>query len=235
MSEATLLQKANALREKSGKEPGAVEIVTTLCEFLQSESAPDKNGTMVNSQVQRCPKGNLCSIIFNGERGLLKFRDKAGYSNPLNHIKKCCFSDDKSIMIDAYWEAKVGTKIQSSLGGSFQVPTKSPGASIIRTKKDHELFDWVEMIVMKNWAACCVEDSLYQSKMKHDNKFSIKTVRAVIIAMTCAVEVKLAAEMKAAGKGEMVDCSQCMDLVHTSLAYFSQTWRHVSTLMRGQC
>jgi hypothetical protein len=119
MSEATLLQKANALREKSGKEPGAVEIVTTLCEFLQSESAPDKNGTMVNSQVRRCPKGNLCSIIFNGERGLLKFRDKAGYSNPLNHIKKCCFSDDKSIMIDAYWEAKVGTKIQSSLGGSF--------------------------------------------------------------------------------------------------------------------
>jgi hypothetical protein len=146
----------------------------------------------------------LCSIILNGERGLLKFRDKAGYSNPLNHIKKCCFSDDKSIMIDAYWEAKVGTKIQSNLGEYFEVPTKSPGASIIRTKKDHELFDWVEMIVMKNWAACCVEDSLYRSKMKHDNKFSIKTVRAVIVAMTCAVEVKLAAEMKAAGKGSIV-------------------------------
>ena len=111
MSEATLQQKANALRGKSLKEPGAGELVTTLCELVRIESAPDKNGTMVNSQVRRCPKGNLCSIIFNGERGLLKFRDKAGYSNPLNHIKKCCFSDDKSLLIDAYWEAKVGTKI----------------------------------------------------------------------------------------------------------------------------
>ena len=40
--------------------------------------------------------------------------------------------------------------------------------------------------------------------MKHDNKFSIKIVRAVIIAMTRAVEVKLATEMKAAGKGSIV-------------------------------
>jgi hypothetical protein len=97
---------------------------------------------MVNSQVRLCPKGDLCSINANGERGLMKFRDKAGFTNPFNHIKKCCFSDDKSIMIDAYWEAKVGTKIQSNLGVFFQLPTKSPGASIIRTKKDNELFDF---------------------------------------------------------------------------------------------
>ncbi len=88
---------------------------------------------------------------------------------------------------------------------SSLLPTKSPGASIIRTKKDSELFDWVEMIVMKNWGACYVEDSLYRFKMKHDNKFSIKIlVCAVIIAMTSAVEVKLATEMKAAGKGLIV-------------------------------
>ena len=134
----------------------------------------------------------------------MKFRDKAGFTNPINHIMKCCFSNDKSIMIDAYWEARVGTKIQSNLGVFFQLPTKSPGASIIRTKKDNELFDWVEMIVMKNWEVCCVEDSLYRSKLKHDNNFSIKTVHAVIIAMTCAIEVKLATEMKAAGKGSIV-------------------------------
>jgi hypothetical protein len=40
--------------------------------------------------------------------------------------------------------------------------------------------------------------------MKHEYKVSIKTVCAVIIAMTCAVEVKLAAEMKAASKGLIV-------------------------------
>ncbi len=49
-----------------------------------------------------------------------------------------------------------------------------------------------------------MEDSLYQSKMKHEYRFSIKTVRAVIIAITCAVEVKLATKMKAAGKGLIV-------------------------------
>ena len=161
MFEASLSEKANALRAKSGKDPRAKEIVTTLCEFIRSKSAPDKNGHIVNYQVQRCPKGTLCSINANGERGVIKFRDKAGFTNPLNHIKKCCFSNDKSLLIDAYWEAKVGTKIQSNLGAFFELPTKSPGASIIRTKKDNELFDWVEMIVMKNWGACCVEDSLY--------------------------------------------------------------------------
>ncbi len=45
---------------------------------------------------------------------------------------------------------------------------------------------------------------MYQSKMKHEYRFSIKTVCAVIIAMTCTIEVKLATEMKAAGKGSIV-------------------------------
>jgi hypothetical protein len=162
MSEASLSEKANALRAKSGKDPRAEKIVTTLCEFIQSESAPDKNGHIVNYQVRHCPKGTLYSINANGERRVIKFHDKARFTNPLNHIKKYCFSSDKSLLIDAYWEAKVGTKIQSNLGAFFElVPTKSPGASIIRTKKDNELFDWVEMIVMKNWGACCVEDSLH--------------------------------------------------------------------------
>ncbi len=40
--------------------------------------------------------------------------------------------------------------------------------------------------------------------MKHEYTISIKTVSAVIIAITCAVEVKLATEMKAARKGSIV-------------------------------
>jgi hypothetical protein len=40
--------------------------------------------------------------------------------------------------------------------------------------------------------------------MKHEYTFSIKMVRAVIIAMSCTIEVKLATEMKAAGKGSIV-------------------------------
>jgi hypothetical protein len=204
MSEASLSEKANALRAKSGKDPRAEEIVTTLCEFIQSESAPDKNGNMVTSQVRHCPKGTFCSLNANGEMGLIKFRKQAGFTNPLNHIKKFCFSNDNSLLLDAYWEAKVGAKIQSNLEEFFELPIKSQGASIIRKKKDNELFDWVEMIVMKNWAACCVENDMYRSKMKHEYRFSIKSVRAVIIAMTCFVEEKLAAEMKAAGKGSIV-------------------------------
>jgi hypothetical protein len=122
MSEASLSEKANALRAKSGKDPRAKEIVTTLCEFIQSKSAPDKYGHMVNYQVWRCPKGALCSINAKRERGVIEFRDKAGFTNPLNHIKKCCFSNDKSLLIDAYWKAKVGTKIQLNLGAFFELP-----------------------------------------------------------------------------------------------------------------
>jgi hypothetical protein len=115
MLEASLSEKAKALRTKPGKDPRAKEIVPTLCEFIRSKSAPDKNGKMVTSQVQHFPKGTLCSINANGERGVINFCNKAKFTNPLNHIKKCCFSNDNSLLIDAYWEAKVGTKIQSNL------------------------------------------------------------------------------------------------------------------------
>ncbi len=70
--------------------------------------------------------------------------------------------------------------------------------------------------------------------MKHEYTFSIKTVCAVIIVMTCTVEVKLATEMKAAGKGSIVH-NAWISLVHTSLAYVPHTWRHINTLLRGQC
>ena len=45
---------------------------------------------------------------------------------------------------------------------------------------------------------------LYRKRLKQNYKFSIKTMRAVIIAMTCNVEKILSAEMKEAGKGAIV-------------------------------
>ena len=57
---------------------------------------------------------------------------------------------------------------------------------------------------MENWGLCTVENELYRKRLKQTNSFSIKTVRAVIIAMTCSVEKILAAEMRVAKKGSLV-------------------------------
>jgi hypothetical protein len=60
------------------------------------------------------------------------------------------------------------------------------------------------MIVMENWGLCTVENELYRKRQKQTNSFSIKTVRALIIAMTCSVEKILAAEMRVAKKRSLV-------------------------------
>jgi hypothetical protein len=110
-------------------------------------------------------------------------------------------------MHDAYWESQVGLKKQALLGKYLHasVGASMPSGSCqLLSKKDHELFEWVEMIVMENWGLSTVENELYQKRLKQTNSFSIKRVRAVIIAMNCAVEKILAAEMRVAKKGSLV-------------------------------
>jgi hypothetical protein len=93
----------------------------------------------------------------------------------------------------------LGKYLNPSVGASM--PSES---CQLLSKKDHKLFEWVEMIVMENWGLCTVENELYRKRLKQTNSFSIKTVRAVIIAMTCSVEKILAAKMRVAKKGSLV-------------------------------
>jgi hypothetical protein len=57
---------------------------------------------------------------------------------------------------------------------------------------------------MENWGLSTVENELYQKRLRQTNSFSIKRVQAVIIAMTCAVEKILVANMRVAKKGSLV-------------------------------
>ena len=60
------------------------------------------------------------------------------------------------------------------------------------------------MIVNMGWPVNCVEIALYQDFHRGTSKFSIKAVKAVILATTIQVEECLAAEMREASKRSIV-------------------------------
>jgi hypothetical protein len=208
ISDAALaLKNAN----KSNKQPDAKKIVLALCPLIEKATQPNPSGntTMVTYQIRRCPRMDACSILTVGhtDRGRIKFQDKTGFTTPQKHILSCVFGNDIELMLDAYWESQVGLKKQALLGKYLNpsVGASMPSESCqLLSKKDHELFEWVEMIVMANWGLSSVENELYRKRLKQTHVFTKKTVRAVIIAMTCAVEKILAAEMRVAKKGSLV-------------------------------
>jgi hypothetical protein len=161
---------------------------------------------MVLYQVRQCPRGDYCKIALPGhtDRGRIKFKDMAGYSNPLKHILSCCFANDTDAIHNAYWESQVGKKMQALLANYMSVSDAKPKPFQLLNKKDYAFFEWIDMIVMKNWAIMTVENKRYRKVLKQTFKFLIKTVRSVILAMTCSVEEILAAEMKAACRGSIV-------------------------------
>ena len=78
-------------------------------------------------------------------------------------------------MLKADWIVKVSaptSKKQSVLHGYFPAP--SGGAAVkpvhIMHTKDHELFSFIEMIIMENWPLSSVENELYRRKMKHTHQ-----------------------------------------------------------------
>ena len=144
------------------------------------------------------------------ERGRIKVQDNSEYTNPYKHILKRVFGNDIEHMLDAYWELQVGKKKQALLDkytsslSAGTMPSPVPPSFNLLNKRDYALFEWVEMIVMENWSLSTIEKVLYRKRLKQSYKFSIKTMRAVIIAMTCNVEKILSAEMKEAGKGAIM-------------------------------
>ena len=126
------------------------------------------------------------------QRERLQVVDKVGYTNPYKHITKCVFANDKEHMLNAYWESQVGKKRQAlmkkySSSLSAGKMTSSVPLSLLLSKEDLALFEWVEMIVMENWSLSTVENELYRKRLKPNYKFSTKIVPAVIIAR-CSVE-----------------------------------------------
>ncbi len=162
ISDAALaLKNAN----KSNKQPGPEKVVLALCPLIEktTQPHPSGNGTMVTYQIRRCPRMDACSILMLGhtDRGRIKFQDEAGYSMPQKHILSCTFGNDIEHMLDAYWELQVGLKKQALLGKYLHpsVGASMPSVSCqLLSKKDHALFEWVEMIVMENWGLRTVEN-----------------------------------------------------------------------------
>jgi hypothetical protein len=203
----SLSPSALALKNASKDPPGPEKIVLGLCPLIEKVLQPHKSGNgVVLYQVQRCPRGDYCKTALPGHtnRGKIKFKDLGGYFNPLRHILSSCFANDTNAMYNAYWESQVGKKKQALLANYMSVPNAKPKPFQLLNKKDYALSEWIDMIVMENWAILTVENERYRKVLKHTFEFLIKTVGSVILAMTCAVDEILAAEIKAACRGSIV-------------------------------
>lgn len=180
---------------------------------------PNKIGNLVDvkRQVRLCPKGKLCNCKVQNYpqeklvKGEITFTDSTGFTNPYGHVLSCCFAGSERQLLDAYWmrQVMVTSKKAQGIGSFLTRPLEESAKDKMKrtpliNKKDEELFSWVEMIVMENFALSTVEKPLYRKNLKHQHRFSIKTVRDVILAMTAGVEKILAAEMQQAGRGSIV-------------------------------
>ena len=118
-------------------------------------------------------------------------------------------------MEDSFWEAKVRQMQQSTMNAFFEKVAKKenaddnagdndPSVPMKLSTKDYEMCTLIEFIIKENQPLSIVESPFWRKKLGHQQKFSKKTVKDVMIGMCVDIEKILAAEMKAAGRGSIL-------------------------------
>ena len=183
---------------KGSDVPKPKEVVTLLCPIVRRTEEPcTKDPKRFNKYIYfKCPMGNLCKFRHKGSE--FRCPQGYGYQNGINHLLSCIGKGSHLPVIKLYEEERAHKKRQSEMGEHFvtNVMPVSP--------KEEDLLSWIDMIIMKNLPLNIVEDGMFRKFAVSTNIFSIKTVRAVILAMVPLVEKMIIKEMKAAGYGALM-------------------------------
>lgn len=121
---------------------------------------------------------------------LVKWRKGSGFSNPLSKMRGCF--GGQAALLDAYWavydskrRGESPANIRSALNWAAGFDAETNAA-----------FDWLRMIVMKNWPVTCVEDTDYRAVFKHTHRFSYKRICMVLFLLGEIVEEKITEQLK---------------------------------------
>ncbi len=152
--------------------PSNKDIVTLLCENITTTEEQDG----ITWCMSDCP-------AHNDGKCMVKWKKGCGYSNPYSKLKTC-FGGDENILA-SYWAA---------------YSTKKSNTTTIRdaisrvagfTPEEAALNDWLNMIIIKNWALFSVECKVHRSMCKHKPTFSVKRISMMLLILGEVVESKI--------------------------------------------
>ena len=178
--------------------PGPKEVVDFLCKSLRRTEEPSARDPtkFVKYVYFACPMGALCKS--RGKNSEFRCPQASGRQNGIIHLISCVGKGSHLPVLELYNKEKLNATRQSKLGEHF-APMIMPVSL-----KEKELMAWLELIIMKSQPLNIVEDPIYRGFSAATNSFSIKTVRAVILALVPLVEKLIAAEMKEAEHGAIM-------------------------------
>ena len=130
-----------------------------------------------------CPKEGHTNCKVQWKKG-------AGFTNA--HKKLCtCFGGVDAVN-DAYWFA-YDAKLRGESGEDIRNAMNWIAGY---TPEENAAYDWLKMIVKKNWPITSVEDEDYRSVFKHTYKFSYKRMCMLLLLLGEIVEEKITEQLK---------------------------------------
>lgn len=136
-----------------------------------------------------------------------------GWTNPFKHLITCVDKGSVNAVHGHYYNTLASAKKQSLLC-NYGIGIIAPEIPV--TRRDLEIHDIIELIVMKNCPLNISEDPLMRKKwFHHDNNFYTKTVRNVLLATCTEVEKEIAVEMKESSMGVLCTMDG-QSLAHTT-------------------
>eukprot|EP00986_Skeletonema_menzelii_P018329 scaffold26626_cov178-Skeletonema_menzelii.AAC.7 len=120
----------------------------------------------------------------------IEWKKNTGFTNPFS--KLCtCFGGAHAVN-DAYWYA-YDAKVRGESGDDIRHAMNWIAGY---TPEENGAFDWLRMIVKKNWPLTSVEDADHRSVIKHTQKFSYKRMAMLLLLLGEIVEEKITEQLK---------------------------------------
>jgi hypothetical protein len=153
--------------------PTSKDVVLLLCENITTTQGQD--GTTM--YVSECP-------AHNDGKCLVKWKKGFGYSNPYSKLKTCFGGEERLL---AAYRSVYNAKCHSQTPDIRDAIKQAAGF----TAEEFALTDWLNMIIVKNWALCSVECKMHRNMCKHKPTFSYKRISMMIFILGEVVESKI--------------------------------------------
>jgi hypothetical protein len=153
--------------------PTNKDIVTLLCANITTTQ--DQDGT--TWCMSECPAHNDGKFTVKWKKGF-------GYSNPHSKLKTCFGGEEKLL---AAYRSVYKAKDHSQMPNIHDAINQAAGF----TAEETALTNWLNMIIVKNWALSSVECKMHRNMCKHKPTFSKKHISMMIFILGEVVESKI--------------------------------------------
>ena len=164
-----------------------------IVELLVGKDNIKETVDRVNDEIFWC----ACSCPAEGHASkgcTIKWKKGTGFSNAYSKLLTCFGGKNQgcSCIMNAYWAAYEAQKS----GDNGKDIWKCFKYSVGHNPEENSLYDWIRMIVDKNWPVSSVEDRDYRAVFKHTHKVSYKRICMMIFLLGELVEEKITSQLQ---------------------------------------